>query len=315
MSGNQNVALAFIGGAIVVAIGATWGIFELLDQYQNQAGPEEREVKTTTVVAASRTLYQGVTITNDDLFVVKIPPEYLPKITEGEAATIKDVDVFSSRERVVGRVPRERILANELVRPERLADGNAGVGLHAMIPQGMRAISLDLRGSDAITGFLEPGNYVDVVVTMKDELGELYTKTILQTVLILGVNSKAENESTADVARRGKQRPSVTFLVTQAQAEELAFANEMGKVSLSLRNVLDASYTDLDGATLDQLLNRLTPVAPGPITVARRSTPTVKPVATAAPAGATITVIKGTVVETRKAQDPNATLDQPQVHR
>lgn len=315
MSGSQqNVAYMFIGGAIVVAIGATWGIFELLDSYEADEAEVEEQVSMVSVVAASRSLYQGVSITNDDLFVMKVPPEFLPLIEDEAAGTPQRAEVFASRERVVGRVPRERILANEYIRPERLADGNAGVGLNAVVPPGMRAMSLDLKGSDAVTGFLEPGNYVDVVVTMKNETtGDLYTETLLQTVMVLGVNSRAENESEADVARRGKQRPSVTFLLTQGQAEELAFANEMGRVSLSLRNVLDSAYAELDGVALDELLNRIKPTLDGG--VHRIATRAAAPVAVVTDSGPTVTVIRGATAETVRLIDSSAEPTQPVVHR
>jgi pilus assembly protein CpaB len=296
---NQNIALMFIGGAIVVAIGATWGIFELLDRYQQVEETVDEEVSTVTVVAATRTLYQGVSISSDDLFIMKIPPDYLPKITKGQLAKteVVEADVFTTRERVVGRIPRERILANEFIRPERLADGNAGVGLHAVLPPGMRAVSLDLKDADAVAGFLEPGNYVDIVVTMVRLDEEERTETLMQTVLVLGVNSMAENETTADAARRGKQRPSVTFLVTQAQAEQLAFANSMGRISLSLRNVLDSAYKDLDGVALDDLLNR---IKPNPVAPVRKYTPPpeIKPEVQTR-TGPTIDIIRGPVREVK----------------
>ncbi|MCB9666468.1 MAG: Flp pilus assembly protein CpaB [Alphaproteobacteria bacterium] len=264
---NSRIALLFFAGAIVVAFGAIYAIFSILDGYRRKAiAVADRPVETVTVVAASRTLYQGVGITNDDLFVVNVPPDYLPimKDPANPKQHIK-AEVFSSRERVVGQVPRERILANEFVRPERLADGSVGLGLNALIPRGMRAISVGLKGADAVHGFLTPGNYVDVLVTMKDELGERRTETILQAVFVLGVNSRAQNENPDNIRVRGSQAPSVTFLTTPNQAEDIAYADELGALSLTLRNVQDVVYTQLDGITIDNLLARLQPkVAPIP---------------------------------------------------
>lgn len=260
-TGNNNrIALLFFGGALLVATAAIYGIFSILNGYNRVARVIDKPMETVTVVAASRTLYQGVGITNDDLFVVNVPPEFLP-IMRDKANPKEHVkaQVFNSRERVVGQVPRERILANEFIRPERLADGSNGVGLNALIPRGMRAISVGLRGSDAVQGFLTPGNYVDVLVTMKDELGRRRTETILQAVFVLGVNSRAQNDSAAEVAARGNNSPSVTFLVTPNQAEDIAYADELGDLSLTLRNVQDVVYTQLGGADLDTLLFRLAP--------------------------------------------------------
>lgn len=242
-----------------MAAAAVYGIVTILNGYGVVKREAEKPIDTVTVVAASRTLYQGVAITNDDLFVVNVPPDYLPVVKEAGKNEVTKVAVFSSRERVVGQVPRERILANEFIRPDRLADDSTDVGLNAVIPRGMRAISVPLRGSDAVAGFLMPGNYVDVLVTMTDEFGRRRTETILQAVFVLGVNSRSADDADTEVDARGKQAPSVTFLVTPKQAEDVAFADEMGDISLTLRNVQDVNYTQLTGADLDQLMVRLKP--------------------------------------------------------
>jgi pilus assembly protein CpaB len=299
MAGSQNVAIGFIGGAVLVAAGAIYGVFTLLERGQPSEVETTKEVKTVTVVAASRTLYQGVSITPEDLFVLDVPPEYLPLVVEGETSEVKKAEVFSSRELVVGQVPRERVLKNEYIRPERLADGSSGVGLNAVIPRGMRAVSLELRGSDAVTGFLMPGNYVDVLVTMEDELKRLSTETLLQAVFVLGVNSKAENESEIDAAERGKQRPSVTFLVTPKQAEELVFADELGSVSLALRNVQDVTYESLSATDLAALLDRYKR-APEAVAITRIKT--VTPVLEQPADGTPIDIIRGAVRVTVDAE-------------
>lgn len=277
---------------MIVAVAALYGIFNILSGYRTAARIADKPIETVTVVAASRTLYQGVGITNDDLFVVNVPPDYLPVVKKAGSDDIVKAETFASRERVVGQVPRERILANEFIRPERLADGNAGVGLNAVIPRGMRAVSVGLKGSDAVTGFLTPGNYVDVLVTMMDEFGFRRTETILQAVFVLGVNSRSQNDSAESVSARGNQNPSVTFLVTPKQAEDIAYADEVGEISLTLRNVQDVNYTQLGGADLDTLLKRLAPKPVAVPEIAPRRTSVRKPVQYEA--GPTITIIRGT---------------------
>lgn len=292
-SNNKNrAALLFLGGAAIIASGAIYGIFNILSSLRSEARKAEKPVETVTVVAARRTLYQGVQITNDDLYVVQIPPEYLPRTRDPITDDILVAEVFNSRERVVGQIPREKILAKEFIRPERLADGANGVGLNAVIPPGMRALSVDLRDADALSGFLQPGNYVDILVTMKDELGDDRTETMLQVVPVLGVNSRARNESEDEVATRGRQRPSVTFLVTPKQAEEIAFADELGDISLALRNVQDVNYQHLSGKSMTDLVARLKPQEK---TITRVSRPARVASPTPAPtrASTTITVIRG----------------------
>lgn len=245
---SSRAALAFGVGALVIGGLLVYSVVTMLGQATVRAATKETPVETVSVVVAKRRLYQGVQITNEDLDVIQVPASVLPVMPDPEdGKAVVQADVFNSRERVVGQVPRERILANEMIRPERLADGNAGVGLNAVIPRGMRAISIGLRGADAISGFLTPGNYVDILVTMADDLGRPRTETILQAVFVLGVNSRSQNDEDGFVSQRGKQAPSVTFLVTPKQAEDVAYASQLGDISLSLRNIQDVNYAQVQG--------------------------------------------------------------------
>ena len=245
-------ALIFLALAIGAGSFALVVLYKLITNYQLKIDEAKRPEDTVMVIVAARDLYQGVTITEDDLYAVQIPPKYLP---EG---------VFLSPEHVVGRIPRERILANEFVRADRLADPESGVGLNAVIPRGMRAISINVSDGAALSGFLNPNNYVDVLVTVQpeeattgsDKMPE--TRTLLQAVFVLGVNSRMQKE-TAEAAKekRGSQRPSVTLLVTADQAEQIAHAENLGEIVLTLRNDLDVNFTPLAGVDIEDLRRKL----------------------------------------------------------
>jgi pilus assembly protein CpaB len=244
-------ALIFLALAIGAGSFALVVLYKLITNYQLKIDEAKRPEDTVMVIVAARDLYQGVTITEDDLYAVQIPPKYLP---EG---------VFLSPEHVVGRIPRERILANEFVRADRLADPESGVGLNAVIPRGMRAISINISDGAALSGFLNPNNYVDVLVTVQPEEATSAqkmpeTRTLLQAVFVLGVNSRMQKE-TAETAKekRGSQKPSVTLLVTADQAEQIAHAENLGEIVLTLRNDLDVNFTPLAGVDIGDLRRKL----------------------------------------------------------
>lgn len=279
-SGGTIRALIFILIAVFTGSLALLGLRQLVGSYQKQIDSARRPEDRVTVIVAARDLYQGVTITEEDLYLVEIPPKYLP---EG---------IFLSPEYVVGRIPRERILANEFVRGERLADPESGVGLNAVIPRGMRAVSIDVKDAEALSGFLNPLNYVDVLVTVDPPEKEVpaETRTLLQAVFVLGVNSRMAKETKEEARdRRGAQKPSVTLLVTAEQAEQIAHANSVGEVRLSLRNDLDVNYATLEGGVDIEEIRRQLRRASEPIARRRYGG------GGAAPAAAkdTIKIIKG----------------------
>ena len=244
-------ALAFAAVAMVAGVLSIIVLYNLIGSYQSQIAEAKKPEDTVMVIVAARDLYQGVTITEEDLYAVEIPPRYLPE------------NVFLSPEHVVGRIPRERILANEFIRADRLADPESGIGLNAVIPRGMRAISVAISDGRALSGFLNPGNYVDVLVTITPDMesarqSQPETKTIMQAVFVLGVNSRMNNESVEQAAeKRGKRAPTVTLLVTAEGAETIAYAETMGSLTLALRNDLDIAYAETTGVDVDALRRKL----------------------------------------------------------
>jgi len=236
--------------AMVAGLFSIFVLYSMISSYQRQIAEAKEPEDTVMVIVAARDLYTGISVTEEDLYAVEIPPRYLPE------------NIFLSPEHVVGRIPRERILANEFIRADRLADPESGVGLNVVIPRGMRAMSVNISDGRALAGFLNPANYVDVIVTIdpEDDTSNPLTFTKLQAVFVLAVNSRLGSE-TVDEGRekRGKQRPTVTFLVSMEDAEHLAYAEAMGDITLTLRNDQDRDYGDIDESTMDDLISQLRP--------------------------------------------------------
>lgn len=208
-SGSVRILLVL---AMAVGLGAAAWVQLLQARIDEARRPEDR----LTVVIAARDLHSGVTITEDDLYAVAIAPRYLP-----EGAFLDPVAV-------VGRVPSERILANEPVRAERLADPESGTGLNGLLPRGMRALSVSVRDGAALSGFLRPGNLVDVLVTSPPEVPDAHPRTekLLEAIAVLRVDRGVRAEG---------RPPAVTLLVTRAEAERIAHAERVGDIVLSLR--------------------------------------------------------------------------------
>ena len=128
-------AVLFLALAVLAGVAAIVILSQLFSQYEAEISQAQQEEDKVMVIVAASDLYPGVTITEQDLYMVSIPPRFVPD------------QIFFRPEHVVGRIPRERILENEFIRNERLADPESGVGLNAWIPRGNRAISLPLGAS------------------------------------------------------------------------------------------------------------------------------------------------------------------------
>jgi pilus assembly protein CpaB len=128
-----------------------------------------------------------------------------------------------------------------------------GSGLAGMIKVGLRAASITVGGSAAVSGLIQPNDRVDIIGTFsfpsKTLAGEMeiVTLTILQDVTVLACGQNLARQvtgSAAESTRRGATAyNSVTFEVSPSEAELLIFAENMkGRLSLILRNPEDINF-------------------------------------------------------------------------
>ena len=141
----------------------------------------------------------GIPIGLEDVTVRELLPEMIPpEVT------------FSTTDEVVGRTPRERILSNEMIRTERLARRDAGIGLNALITPGKRAMSVVTGVTTNVAGFVRPGNFVDIMVSIAPGIEEMktdfITETILQQVKVLASGSTLEREDDKNKEQQQAQR-------------------------------------------------------------------------------------------------------------
>jgi pilus assembly protein CpaB len=179
--------------------------------------------------------------------VVAVTP--LPPGTRLDSTNIRTINwpgdnpvpgMLTSVQSAAGRALMTPVVANEMILESKLAPKEAGAGLPATIPEGMRAISVAVNEVIGVAGFVTPGTSVDVLVTGQipgaTQSGAQYvTRTILENVRVLAAGQKIEQD------KDGKPQtvPVVTLLVTPKDAGTLAMASTEGKIQLALRNTID----------------------------------------------------------------------------
>jgi pilus assembly protein CpaB len=232
----------YLGLSFSAAVLMGVGVARVHAAYQEEYLRLTVEEPTLSVVVAARTISQGETLDADDLKVVQMDADLVPEA------------VFHDLSELVGRVPAERVLEGEVLRVERLAAPEAGQGLSALLPQGYRAVSVDITNASALSGFLDPGNYVDVLLTLNESPkgGGATTITVLQGVKVLAVDNRLGESATA--ARDGAYAPSVTLAVLPEDASKMTHAHEQGKLTLTLRNDVDVTRRTTNGARAATLI-------------------------------------------------------------
>ncbi|MCB1894717.1 MAG: Flp pilus assembly protein CpaB [Zoogloeaceae bacterium] len=212
---------------------------------------EQTAMATRKVAVASVDLDLGQQITAEHFRMVDWPSGSVPD------------GAFSDPDQLTDRVTRINLLQNEPVLEAKLAPKGTRGGLSAVIAEGKRAITVRVNDVVGVAGFALPGNYVDVIVSTKDESKDKdkqnISKIVLEKILVLAVGEEAGRDDT-----KPKVVKAVTLEVTPEQAEALDLARSVGQLSLVLRNQIDTAPVATQGITKDVLLGLEQPVAAAP---------------------------------------------------
>lgn len=146
-----------------------------------------------------------------------------------------------------GWVTRQPIAAGEPITEGKIiAPGNRGF-LAAVLRPGMRAISVPVTVTTGISGFIFPGDEVDIMITYlvpntagksaEDNPRAKYdhkaAETVLHNVRVIAIDQRTETKAGEAVVAH-----TATLEVTPKQSEMIVLASEIGKLSLSLRSLV-----------------------------------------------------------------------------
>lgn len=140
-----------------------------------------------------------------------------------------------------GAVVRLLISAGQPITDSRVVHPGDRGFLAAVLNPGMRGVSVPVNATSGIAGFVFPGDWVDLILTIRvneknEETGNnstrYFSETLLTDMRVLAVDQNIENEKgEVNVAK------TATLEVTTKQAEMVAIALEMGSISLSLHSL------------------------------------------------------------------------------
>ncbi len=229
----------FLGAAIIVAFITSYLIYNYL---QKTGAPKEAALETQPVAVAIVNLPWGTAIRKE---MIKVEPYLKKSLPNGYVSDASSLN---------GRVVISPIAANEPILQSRLApvDLKSG-GVAAVVKPKNRAVAVRVDKVIGVSGFIYPGNRVDVLVTIEGGKGipDAITKIVLENILVLAAGS--------DVQRTGKEAQAspvdvITLEVTPEEAEKLAHASTQGKLQLALRNFQDTEDVLTKGAKTPALL-------------------------------------------------------------
>ncbi len=243
----RKTALIQLTLALVLSLGAGVLIFRWMNA-RTAPGPEAAQVTSQVMVAvAAESLARGTKLSEDHVRLVPFFPQSVPQ------------GAFNDPARLDGRLLAADVGKGEPLTESRLLGAEAtAAGVSTLITPGMRAVAVKGNKVMGLSGFVRPGNRVDVLVTVDIAQGDgrdhAFTKTVLENIKVLATGTELE------VSGDDGEAASVdvyTLEMSSEESERLAFAATKGTLHFALRNPDEGTGLTTPGVDVDDLVASL----------------------------------------------------------
>ena len=234
-------ALVPIAISLIIAIVGTVFLYKWIER---QRGPKEivqvEKMDAAPIVVSAGNLPWGTKLKPEMIKMAPYLEESLP------------FGYFSSSTDLKDRVIIAPLKLNEPITESKLAPTSVKTGgVSAVLKPGMRAIAVKGDKVIGISGFINPGNRVDVIVTVEEpKTKKIKSKIFLENTAVLATGTQIERNE------KGEPMPVdvYTLEVTPKQAEKVALAASEGRLQFALRGVTDSEDSVTKAVTVPELL-------------------------------------------------------------
>jgi pilus assembly protein CpaB len=236
------LGVALAGGAVYMANNYIMTYQAELDRVKRQS---VGTLPTVDVVVTDKALRYGQFVKPDALRLVAFPEEAVP---EGAFTSLEDV--MSEGDSVFRTVIRA-MEKDEVLLAVKVTDPGEDAGVSARLGKGMRAFAINVDVTTGVSGFLRPGDRVDVYWTGRlpgQRNGGSVTKLIQSGMHLIAIDQQADKDANDPAIAR-----TVTVEATPEQVAGLATAQSTGKLSLALvgsEDESEMSSIEIDQSTL-----------------------------------------------------------------
>jgi Flp pilus assembly protein CpaB len=258
-SRNSRRSKLYIGVGIVVALVVAGVVFAVIKQASEGAAAA---VTTRQIVVAVRDIPGRKPIEEGDVAVRAV------------TADATNATAYARIDQVLNHVSGVTISAGQFITPNMLASAVSGQAFSILEPGATfdpkgpdwRAVSVSVADDRAVAGLLQPGQRVDLVVTMaiNPAAGTTPEPAASPTdAAVPGPSTKVTLQSLTILARNGAMYILRTDLATAEQIAELQAAG--GQFALVLRPEEDSRTATTEGSTIDMLQKEFNFPIPRPL--------------------------------------------------
>lgn len=231
---------AIFGVVLVIGIGlagfAVYMARDYISTYQAELAKERAAraaiVPTVDIYTVTRQIKYGERLTKEDVQIVSWPENAIP-----EGAFMTEEELFPAGDLELRTVLRT-MEQDEAILAVKVTEPGEDAGVSSRLSKGMRAFAIRVDVASGVSGFLRPGDRVDVYWSGRAGESEV-TKLIEAGVRLIAVDQTAdEDRSSPTIAR------TVTVEASPKQVAALAQAQSTGSLSLSLVGAEDDTVSE-----------------------------------------------------------------------
>lgn len=240
---KPNKTWVVLAIALVIGLLAAFGASNYLT---NRMAAIDAATKgaTVDVVVAKSDLARGAKLSTDNMAVRKVPRDFAHSV----AVTPNQFD------RVDNQTLSYPVKAGEMIM-WGLIEGKKTATFSARVENGRRAMTVPVDEINSISGLLEPGDIIDLIVTMdqrgKNARGKKITFPLIQSVQVIATGQRSVDDPQSGERR---QYTTVTLDTSPADSQRIIVARETGKITALLRNPQDKTPLAKNGRDIDTLL-------------------------------------------------------------
>jgi pilus assembly protein CpaB len=224
------VGIALAGAAVMMAR----NYFQTYEaELARQRTVTQPAIPTSTVYVAVASLRYGERLLPDNVRAVEWPVAAIPEGSFTDTAALFPND--NAKPRVVLRAMEK----DEAIMAIKVTEPGADAGITSQLERGMRAFAIKVDVASGVSGFLRPGDRVDVYWTgsFRDQVegssGDI-TRLIEPGVQLIAIDQSAGSDMDGTTIAR-----TVTVAALPEQVAALAQAQSTGRLSLSLVGAQD----------------------------------------------------------------------------
>ena len=224
------VGVGLAGFAVYMAQNYIEGYQRALAQERQSSRPT---IETVDIMVARASMKYGEKLEPANTVLIKWPKNSVPAGVFTSADQLYPNNNADVRHVLRPMEPGEPIMAIKISEP------GEGAGLTTRLAKGMRAFAIRVDVASGVSGFLRPGDRVDVywtgsVQASREGQNRDFTKLIQAGVDLIAIDQNSDIDTAEGTIAR-----TVTVAVSPAQVAALAQAQNSGRLSLSLVGAAD----------------------------------------------------------------------------